>query len=163
MIKNKAWAFVAVSALFLTTGCDSPVGQFAGGLVTVNNQPINQFFKGVMDQLNAQQKAQLQQNSPDTYAVIEHNDAVAKQQAAAANQKPGSAAPPAATADDAKPAPLTVDNIKAMIKAGIKSDAIIAEIGESKSRYTQQDIDTLKSGQPDVDAAIIDEMKKTAR
>jgi hypothetical protein len=57
--------------------------------------------------------------------------------------------------------PLTVDDIKALDAAGVKKDAIIAEIQRSKSVYTQADIASLQQSDPHIDPAVIDCMKKT--
>ena len=57
--------------------------------------------------------------------------------------------------------PLKVDDIKALDAAGVKRDAIIAEIERSKSVYTQADIAALQQSNPNIDPAIIECMKKT--
>ena len=55
--------------------------------------------------------------------------------------------------------PFTVDDIKALDAAGVKKDVIIAEIGRSKSVYTQADITALQQSNPNIDPAIIKCMK----
>ena len=139
---------------------------------------------GIIGTLNAHQKAYLQQNSPDTLQTLQHNDQIRQQQqqqaqaqngqapAAAATQAPQAApaaqptqngqapqaTPAAAPAGDA-PIPLKVTDITAMTAAGIKPDAIIDEIKESKGTYTAAAISAAQQATPPVDATVIACMK----
>ena len=121
----------------------------------------------VMDHVNAEQRAKLQQTSPQTLQTIQHNDQIARQSA----PPPQSTAPaptpasttttastqPAAAAD--APTPLKVDDIKAMTGAGIKAEAIIDAIKESKAVYSADDIQAAQQASPPVDPAVIAYMK----
>lgn len=154
----------------------------------------------IMDHINAQQKAKLQQSSPQTLQTLQHNDQVARQPApppqpttttttvvvtvpaasttvpapaatpAAPSAAPAAAAPAApapapvastASAPSAAPAsadapiPLKVDDIKAMSGAGIKPDAIIEAIKESKAVYTAADVQAARQATPPVDPQVI--------
>jgi len=55
--------------------------------------------------------------------------------------------------------PLTVEDVNALDSAGVKKDVIIAEIGRSKSVYTEADITALQQSNPNIDLAIINCMK----
>ena len=104
----------------------------------------------VMDRINADQRARLQQSSPQTLQTIQHNDQVAQQQAA----------PPPATGQPEPPTeaptPLKVDDIKALTAAGVKPDAIINAIKESKvSAYSAADIQAAQQATPPVDPSVI--------
>ena len=130
--------------------------------------------------IDRDQQQRLQQQSPQTLQTIQHNDAVYQQQQQAAQaQTPGQApqtltqAPQAQTPGQAPKAqtqappaealiPLTVDDIKALDAAGVKKDVIIAEIGKSKSVYTQADITALQQSNPNIDPAIIKCMKNSS-
>jgi predicted lipid-binding transport protein (Tim44 family) len=109
----------------------------------------------VMDRINDQQRARLQQTSPQTLQTIQHNDQVARQSAPppqSAASTPA-AAQPAASAD--APTPLKVDDIKAMTGAGIKPDAIIDAIKQSKTVYSASDIQAVQQANPPVDPSVI--------
>lgn len=189
--------------LLATTGCQSPdgrpdntgtgalvggifgavVGAAAGGHHAGRDALIGGLAGAVAGGLvghmiDRDQQARLQAQSPQTLAVIQHNDAVYYQQQQAAAQASGSAAPPApatvpspatpapaagqqAPAADA-PIPLTVDDIKALDSAGVKKDVIIAEITKSKAVYTPADIAALQQSNPNIDPAVIEAMKKTS-
>jgi len=134
--------------------------------------------------IDEQQRERLQAQSPQTLQTIQHNDAVYQQQQAAQAQPQGQAPPapapqptpqaappatpqgqPAPTPASSAPAdalvPLTVDDIKALVSAGVKNDVIITEIQRSKSVYTPADITALQQSNPSIDPSIIDCMKKT--
>ena len=55
--------------------------------------------------------------------------------------------------------PLKVDDIKAMTAAGIKPQAIIDAIKESKTAYSPADIDAVQQANPPVDPTVISYMK----
>jgi hypothetical protein len=111
---------------------------------------------GIIGHLNEEQKARLQQTSPQTLQTLQHNDQVAQQQASAASSSGQTTAP--ATAADA-PTPLKVDDIKAMAGAGIKPEAIIDAIKESKTTYSATDIDAAQQVTPPLDPSVIAFMK----
>lgn len=171
-IKQTIGATVISAALILVSGCDT-----VNKLVNVNGQPMGNWFGNLMAQISPQQQAQLQAQSPQTLAIIQHNDQVAKQQqqaaAAPVSGQPAAAGQPAASGQPAPsgqpaaqpaqaadaPMPLKVDDIKAMTSAGIKAQSIIDAIKESKTTYTQADIDAAQRSTPPVDASVIAFMK----
>jgi outer membrane lipoprotein SlyB len=110
----------------------------------------------VMDRVDAEQRAKLQQTSPQTLQTLQHNDQVASQ---APPPAPATAAPAQPATGDAAPTPLSVDDIKAMCGAGIKPESIIDAIKESKATYTSADIDAAQNATPPVDPAVIAFMK----
>jgi hypothetical protein len=146
-------------SLALTTGCDTVSHML--DIVTINNKPASQFVQGIIAELSPQQKAQLQQDSPRTWAKIENNDAAAagspQPSAPSANPSQPTATPPAETSHQMQP--LTVEDVNALDSAGVKKDVIIAEIGRSKSVYTEADITALQQSNPNIDLAIINCMK----
>ena len=109
----------------------------------------------IADQINAQQRAQLQQQSPQTLQTIQHNDQIVQQQQQATATPPSGQPAPAAEA----PTPLTVDDIKALAAAGVNNDYIIQEIGDSKAVYSPADIAAAQQANPPVNQAVIDCMK----
>ena len=111
----------------------------------------------IIGQINADQRAKLQAQSPQTLQTIQHNDAVYQQQQQAAQAQPQGQAPPPAEA----PTPITVDDIKALDSAGVKKDVIVEEIVRSKSTFTQADITALQQSNPNIDPSVIECMKKT--
>lgn len=115
-------------------------GAVAGGLIG-----------NMMDQ---QQRQRLQQQSPQTWQTIQHNDAVVQQQQQAAQ---------APTQGQALPAegvtPLSVDDIKALASAGVKTDAIKKEIEVSHSRFSAQDIAAAQQANPPIAPEVIEYMK----
>jgi outer membrane lipoprotein SlyB len=173
--------------LVLTTGCENPngtqnntgtgalaggaFGAFAGALAGGRHHALEGALIGaaagaitgalIGNMIDREQQQRLQQQSPQTLQTIQHNDAVYQQQQQAAQAQPPGQAPQAQT--PAPPAealtPLTVDDIKALDAAGVKKDVIIAEIGRSKSVYTQADITALQQSNPNIDPAIINCMK----
>jgi hypothetical protein len=104
----------------------------------------------IIGHINEEQRAKLQQQSPQTLQTIQHNDDAV----AAAKKDPAQPAPQNLT-------PLSVDDIKALASAGVKPDVIIAEIGTSKTVYSQTDIDAAQQASPALDPTVIEAMKKT--
>jgi hypothetical protein len=109
----------------------------------------------IMDQINEQQRAQLQAQSPQTLQTIQHNDQIVQQQQQAA--APAASGQPVPSTE--APTPLSVDDIKALSKAGVKTDYIIQEIGDSKAVYNSTDIAQAQQADPPVDPAVIECMK----
>ena len=163
------------AALALTSGCDTPGGGAAAGgifggalgnaigiatghpeLGTSIGIAAGMFTGAIIGQINADQKAKLQAQSPLTLQTIQHNDTVYRQQQQATKAPPGQAAPAVEA-----PTPLTLDDLKALVSVGLKPDAINAEIGRSNSHFTQADIDALQQSNPNVDPSVITCMKKT--
>ncbi len=156
------------TALAMTTGCDTTTGALSGAAVGGGLGAIIGGATGhprlgaaiglaagsvtgaIIGHINEEQRAKLRQQSPQTLQTIQHNDDAV----AAAKQDPARPAPQNFT-------PLTVDDLKALAAAGVKSDVIIAEIGTSKTVYTQTDIDAAQQANPTLDPAVIDCMKKT--
>lgn len=146
-------------AVVLMTGCNTPIGQqFSNTLTSTTQafaQSVNNIVSGALAQISPQQQQQLQQQSPQTFQTLQHNDDVAKQQQqASANPTSGQ---PASAAD--APTPLKVDDIKAMAGAGIKPDAIIDAIKESKTTYNPSDIEAAEQINPPLDPSVITFMK----
>jgi hypothetical protein len=140
--------------LITVTGCDTPLGKTLGKFVVINDQPANEFFKGVLAQMTVQQQAQLKSESPQTLQTIKHNDAIAQQQ-----QQPAPAAVSGQPSPPVEaPIPLKVEDIKAMAAAGIKTDVIVDEIKLSKARYSAADIQAAQ--QANVDPSVIECMKE---
>jgi len=113
----------------------------------------------VMDRINDQQRARLQQTSPQTLQTIQHNDQVARQSAPPPQSAAPAAAPSRSVASADAPSPLRVDDIKAMTAAGIKPDAIIDAIKQSKAVYTSADIQAAQQANPPVDPTVIAYMR----
>lgn len=111
-------------------------------------------FSGAIigNMIDQNQRQTLQQQSPQTWQTIQHNDAVVQQQQPAAQTQPSGQAPPAENV-----IPITVDDIKALTSAGVKSDAIKQEIEVSKATFSAQDIAAAQ--QANVDPAVIECMK----
>jgi outer membrane lipoprotein SlyB len=178
---------VVYAVLVLTTGCESPNGTqnntgtgalMGGALGAVIGAVADRSHPGtgaligaaigaasgaiaghIMDQINAQQRAQLQQQSPQTLQTIQHNDAVIQHQQAQSRTQPGQTSPSETTE---APTPLTVDDIKALSAAGVKKDVIIQEIGDSKAVYSPTDIVAAQEASPRVDPSVIEFMKSHA-
>jgi hypothetical protein len=213
--------------LLLTTGCVSPngtpdntgtgvlaggafgalVGALAGGPRHAGQDALIGGLAGALaggligHSIDVQQQQILQQQSPQTWETIQHNDYVAQQQSAGPQPEPAppqpdpaspptpasadssvASAPSASTPTPAPPAaastpvpapapanapaapaqnltytPLTVDDIKALAAAGVKSDAINHEIEISQTKFTAQDIAAAQ--QANLDSAVIECMK----
>lgn len=124
--------FIAMTLTF-TTGCDTPGGGAVGGAAigaglgaivgaatgnvgrgAIIGAAIGGISGGIVGQINAEQKAKLNQNSPQTLQTIQHND----QAVAAAKNDPAKPVPQNLP-------PLTVDDIKALAGAGVKNQVII--------------------------------------
>jgi hypothetical protein len=172
------------AALVMTSGCDTTSGALTGagvgavlgnaigaatgrpGLGTAIGLAAGAATGAIIGSINEQQRAQLQAQSPQTLATIQHNDAVYAQQQGQPQPPPvqqpqsAQAQQPAPAADSAAMTPLTVDDIKALDSSGVKKDVIIAEIQRSKSVYTAQDIATLQQADPNIDPSVIDCMKQ---
>ncbi len=163
--------------LVLTTGCVNPdgtqnntgtgaliggaIGILAGAATGGRHHGENALIGGLAgalaggligNMIDRQQQQRLQQQSPQTWQTIQHNDAVYQQQQQAAQAQTPS--PAAETL-----VPLTVDDIKALDSAGVKKDVIIEEIKRSKSVYTQSDITALQQSNSNIDPAVIECMK----
>jgi hypothetical protein len=176
--------------LVLTSGCVEPNGQpnntgtgalagglfgaVVGGLAGGRHAGRDALIGGlagvvvgglVGHMIDRDQQQRLQAQSPQTWQTIQHNDAVYQQQPPAAPPQVQSPAQPQPTQTQAAPAealiPLTVDDIKALDAAGVKKEAIVAEIARSKSVYSQADIAVLQQSDPNIDPAVIECMKKT--
>ena len=177
VIQRTIGVAVVSVGLLLVTGCDTPTGALFGaalggvtgaviGHATGNERlgavigvTAGAIAGGIIVHINAEQKAKLQQTSPQTLITIQHNDEVAKQQANQSQSTAGQSPPPATEA----PIPLSVEDIKALDSSGVKKDVIIASIKESKSVYSSQDIATVLQANPNIDPAIIECMKNPNR
>ena len=102
---------------------------------------------------------------PPVYSAPSGQPATAPQSPAPTQPPPVTA--PATPAPSAQPGPganaplpLKVDDIKAMTGAGIKPEAIIDAIKESRTTYTATDIDAAQKATPPVDPSVIAYMKK---
>jgi hypothetical protein len=182
--KRAAGLTVLSAALMLTSGCDSPGGSAAVGAIfgaaagaivghytgdpaagAAIGAALGAVTGGIIGKINADQKAKLQQDSPDTWSKIEHNEEVAKKPASPASDQSfqpvtasgqldtSTAQTPAQPAD--APDPISASDIKAMVKSGIKSEVVIEEITESKSVYSQQDIASLQNTDVPIDPTIL--------
>ncbi len=174
---------ILCAALALTSGCSTVEGTGIGvaigcgvgfaighaigneALGTILGCGVGAIAGGIIGQINEQQRAKLQAQSPQTLQTIQHNDDVYKQQqrqAAQAQQQTPGQAPQGQTQPAPTEAftPLTVDDIKALGSAGVKKEVVIAEIERSKSVYTQADLTALRQSNPNIDPAIIESMKR---
>ena len=52
--------------------------------------------------------------------------------------------------------PFSVDDIKALTKAGVKPEAINKEIEISQSKFSPQDLDVAQQANPAVDPAVLE-------
>jgi predicted lipid-binding transport protein (Tim44 family) len=175
--------------LVLTSGCENPngtqnntgtgallgglAGALAGGLGGGRHAGEHALFAGLAgalvggligNMIDSEQQQKLRQQSPQTLQTIQHNDSVYQQQQQAAHAQPSGQAPQPQTQPPPTEAliPLTVDDIKALDSAGVKKEVIIAEIGRSKSVFTQADITALQQSNPNIDPAIIKCMKNSS-
>lgn len=168
-------------ALVLTTGCVNPdgtpnntgMGALLGGATgaitgaaiggsrhggqdaligTVAGVVAGAIMGNIVDHINADQRAQLQQQSPQTLQTIQHNDEVIQHQQA---QAPPGQTTPSQTTETLTP--LTVDDIKALAGVGVKPGVITAEIDKSQSKYSAQDIAEVQ--QANVDPSVIECMR----
>jgi predicted lipid-binding transport protein (Tim44 family) len=181
-------AVVAIG-LVLTSGCENPngtqnntgtgalagglAGALAGGLSGGRHAGEHALFGAMAgalvggligNMIDHEQQQKLRQQSPQTLQTIQHNDAVYQQQQQAAHAQASGQAPQPQTQPPPAEAliPLTVDDIKALDSAGVKKEVIIAEIGRSKSVFTQADITALQQSNPNIDPAIINCMKNSS-
>jgi predicted lipid-binding transport protein (Tim44 family) len=183
--------------LLLTTGCVAPngtpdntaTGAFIGGLTGAlagglgggrhsGERAVFGALAGVIvggligHMIDEDQQRRLQQNSPQTWRTIQHNDAVYQQQQQAARaqaqrqtqgqtqvqgQTQGQTQGQAQASPAGAVTPITVDDIKALTAAGVKKEAINQEINISKSKFSQHDIAIAQ--QANVDPAVIDCMR----
>ncbi len=177
-IKQRIIGVAVVSLSLVMTGCVNPdgtpnntasgaliggaLGAFAGAASSGRHAGQNALIGAVigatagavignvMDRINADQRARLQQSSPQTLQTIQHNDQVAQQQSA----PPPAAGQPEPLAE--APTPLKVDDIKALTSAGVKPEAIINAIKESKpATYSAADIQAAQQATPPVDPSVI--------
>jgi hypothetical protein len=189
--------FAAVSLLSVTliapAGCDTTSGAITGagagaaiGAIADRRNPlvgaligagVGAIAGGIVGRINEEQKQKLQQESPQTWQTIQHNDKVASASPQPQPSNPGAAAPAqappagnpvasnsppansAAPADDA-PTPLSTTDVKNMASAGIKEDVICDEITQSKATYTAQDIAAAQQASPALDPNVIACMKQ---
>jgi outer membrane lipoprotein SlyB len=183
VIQRTIVAVILSAILALNAGCDTATGAATGAVVgslvglaigqATGNRALGAMIGlgigavagGLIGQINAEQRATLQAQSPQTLQTIQHNDEVYQQQQRQSDparpQTPGPApqgqSPPAPAETFV---PLTVDDIKALGSAGVKNEVIIAEIERSQSVYTQADISALQQSNPNVDPAIVECMKR---
>jgi hypothetical protein len=182
---NRTIGVTVVSmALLLATGCNTPSGALTGGAIGAGVGAIighatgntglgaaigaaaGAITGGIIGHLNEEQKAQLQQQSPQTLEKIQHNDDVAQQQGATSPTtstlqeptSPASSTGPQATSSQMQP--LTVDDIKALASAGVKDDVVTAEIQISNSKFSQHDITELQ--QAGVSSGVIQYIQANA-
>jgi hypothetical protein len=105
--------------------------------------------------MDAEQRKRLQQQAPQTYQTVQYNEQLA-QQAPPPPPPPGQSAPPPAPA----PTALKITDIEALTAAGVKPDAIIQAIKDSKaSAYGPADITAAQQANPPVDPTVIAYMK----
>lgn len=190
IIRNMALAGLCVQLLW-TSGCLNPngtvnntgtgaliggtVGALSGALLGGRHAGEAAFFGGVAgvivgsligNQIDRQQQIYLQQQYPQTWYTIQHNDAVVQQQQQA---PPPSPPPPAASPQSPQQTPpptqqsymipLSLADIKALTAAGVKPDVISKEIDVSKSSFTPQDIAQAQQASPPIDPSVIEMMK----
>jgi hypothetical protein len=138
--------------------------------------------------IDEEQRKRLREQSPQTWATIQHNDYVLQQQmpppsgqsapppavgAAPQTLAPSIAAtaggPPAASSTaqsqptDQSVVPLTLEDIKALAAAGVKPEAIIKEIENSKAVFGPQDIAAAEQSNPPMAASVLEFMKNRTR
>lgn len=193
-------ALVVLSTeLLAMTGCVNPdgtmnntatgaviggtVGALSGALLGGRHAGEAAFFGGVTgviagtlvgNAIDQQQRIYLQEQYPQTWQTIQHNDAVAQQQQQApppppapGDAPPAAPVPPAASPESSTPpaapqsgmVPLSLDDIKALTAAGVKPDVIDKEIDISQSKFSAQDIAAAQQANPPIDSAVIQDMK----
>lgn len=184
-IKQRIIGVIVVALTVVMTGCVNPdgtpnntasgaliggaIGAFAGAASSGRHGGQNALIGAaigavtgavignVMDRINADQRARLQQSSPQTLQTIQHNDQVARQ----SSPPPPAAGQPEPPAE--APTPLKVDDIKALTAAGVKPEAIINAIKQSKvSAYSAADIQAAQQANPPVDPSVIAYMQNPA-
>ncbi len=65
--------------------------------------------------------------------------------------------------DEPAQAPLTVEEIKMLSSSGVKAETLIAQIKETNSKFSPQDIDAAQQANPPVDPEVIKCMKNNLR
>jgi hypothetical protein len=118
----------------------------------------------VIGEINEKQREKLEADSPRTLHRIEHNDDVAQKERKVAKARAEKSSSSSETASSEKvpaPTPLSVDDVKALTAAGVKKDAIIHAIKESKATYHESDIARAQAATPPVDPDVISYMQKT--
>jgi outer membrane lipoprotein SlyB len=184
---------VASMGLVLTTGCVSPNGApdntgtgalIGGAFGAIVGATADRAHPGagaliggaagliagglVGHTIDQEQQQRLQQQSPQTWQTIQHNDAVVQQQqqATASSQQPSQSQTPSGQTAPSQTTetttPLTVDDIKALTAAGVKPDAITQEIKISQSKFSPHDITAAQQANPPVDPAVIEYMNNHA-
>lgn len=167
-IRQPIGVTITCVALTLTAGCADPqsgaaigglFGTIAGAYVGNANgdlvggaalgQQLGSQIGGLVGLLNQEQVAYLQQNAPQTLAVVQHNDQIVHQQ-----QSSG------ATQD--APTPLSVNDVQQLTAAGVKSDTIIQEMQVSQGTYSSSDIAAAQQANPAIDPAVITYMQSHA-
>jgi len=171
--------------LLLTTGCVNPDGSqnntgtgaliggafgalagAAGGGRYAGQRALVGALAGALvgglvgNMMDREQQERLRQQSPQTLQTIQHNDYVAQQQSAAAQPTAAPTSVQPAPEQNLNYTPITVEDIKALTDAGVKTDAINQEITTSQSKYSPQDIAAAQ--QANVDPAVIACMKNHA-
>jgi hypothetical protein len=189
--RNIALAGLCIQ-LLLTSGCLNPngtvnntgtgaviggtVGAISGALLGGRHAGEGALIGGIAgliagslvgNAIDRQQQMYLQQQYPQTWHTIQHNDAVIQHQQQQAPPPPP--APPAASpqlpqqtpppAQDSSVIPLTLADIKALTAAGVRPDVISKEIDVSQSRFTAQDIASAQQSNPPIDTSVIQSMK----
>lgn len=177
--KHQTMGVTALSlALVLTSGCVNPdgtqnntgtgalvggafgalVGGATGGRHAGQNALIGA-AAGVLagaivgSIMDAQQRERLQQQSPQTLATVQRNEQLAA-------QPPPPPPPGQAPAPADAPTALKVTDIKALAAAGVKPDAIIQAIKESKAGpYSASDIAAAQQATPPLDPTVIAYMR----
>jgi hypothetical protein len=214
---KRALNLTIISCILLTSlpGCTSPdgrpdntaTGALAGGLFGgvvgalaggPRHSGRNAFFGAAAGALTGalvghiidqEQRERLREQSPQTWATIQHNDYVIQQQSQppsgqpappppavsappqtpAATVAPTPGAPPVASPNsqgqtaDQNVVPLTLEDIKALAAAGVKPDVIIKEIENSKAFFGPQDIAAAEQTSPPMAASVLDFMKSRTR
>jgi hypothetical protein len=139
--------------------------------------------------IDQEQRERLREQSPQTWATIQHNDYVIQQQSQPPSGQPAPP-PPAVSAPPQTPVPsvastpggppasapnaqgqtadqnvvpLTLEDVKALAAAGVKPDVIIKEIENSKAVFGPQDIAAAEQTSPPMAASVLEFMKSRTR
>jgi len=182
MHKTVAAGAVAFATLMFTTGCDTPgegaavggtTGFFAGTIIgdATGHPELGQAIGtlsglaagAVIGEINEEQQRKLEANSPRTLRRIRHNDDVVQEQrkVAKAHTEKSTSSETASSEKAPSPTPLSVDDVKALTAAGVKKDAIIHAMKESKAVYHESDVAKAQGATPPVDPDVISYMQKT--
>jgi len=174
-------AVLALAAeVCLTTGCQSPdgttnhtaTGALVGGLFGAavglaaggRHRAADAIILGtsgaiagslIGNAMDHDQRTCLRVYYPQTYQVVQYNEAAAV---------PAAAAPAAGTPPPAEPAPraLTLADIQALAAAGLKPEAINQEIELSHPKYSPDDLVQAGQSQPPLDPQVVECMKRHA-